>query len=269
MEYGKKVGINALFFIATLIVNFLGGSGYINGTTQSEVSNEYFTLITPSGTTFSIWGLIYGLVALSLIVMYWKRNEDYYQAAIDRITPLFIVSSILNMAWIVLFSFVQVALSTLVIFIYVIVLALICMRLLDIHDGDHFLLPLTFGLYTGWLMIATVVNVATTLVKSGWEGFGIADNAWAFIILIIAALLVMFVTYRTGNAVLPLPVAWAYYGIYQNLMNAHDGNFRLLEITAIVGMVVLIGMTAIQFYRNRYGVLPREPYTDIRVRRDP
>lgn len=119
-------------------------------------------------------------------------------------------------------------------------------------------MPLTFGLYTGWLMIATVVNVAASLVKIGWNGFGLADSVWAFIILIIAASLVMLVTYRTQNAALPLPVAWAYYGIYQNLVNAHSGNFQLLEITAIILMVVLIGVAAIQFYRNRYGVLPKK-----------
>lgn len=269
MERDKKVGLNALFLILTLAVNALGAFGLINGTSQSDVSNEYFTLITPSGTTFSIWSVIYGLLILSLIVMYWKRDDNYYRLAIDRITPLFIVSSILNMTWIVLFSFYLVGLSTLVIFFFAVALVSICKLLLDIHDGEHFLLPLTFGLYTGWLMIATVVNIAASLEKINWDGWGIADNIWAIVILILAALLVLFMTYRLQNAVLPLPVAWAYYGIYQNLNMAHEGNYFILEMIAIAGIIILIGMAAIQFYRNRYHILPRDPDKEFILKANP
>ncbi len=253
----KKVGLNALFLALTLVVNALGAFGFINGTTQSDVSNEYFTLITPSSTTFSIWSVIYGLLILSLIVMYMKRDETYYERAIHKITPYFILSSIFNMIWIVLFSFVLVELSTLFILAYAIVLAIICRQLLSIHESNRWLLPLTFGLYTGWLMIATVVNVATSLVKIGWNGFGLADNIWAMIVLILSAALVIGVSLAVQNAALPLSVAWAYFGIYQNLINEHAGDYSLLRMVAIAGMVVLIAYAGIQFYKNRYGILPR------------
>lgn len=256
MKEAKKVGLNALVLAATLVVNALGAFGFINGTSQSDVSNEYFTLITPSGMTFSIWSVIYGLLILSLIVMYVKRNNTYYREAIDKITPLFIISSLLNILWIVLFSFVLVELSTVFILGYAIVLTLICRQLLKIHDGHHWLLPVTFGLYTGWVIIATVVNFATTLVKLDWNGFGLPDNIWAMIILIISVLLVLIILRDTKNAALPLPVAWAYYGIYQNLTNVHEGNFVVLRIIAIAGVVALIGLSAIQLYKNSYAVLP-------------
>jgi len=256
MERTKKVGLNALALAVTLVVNALGAFGFINGTSQSDVSNQYFTLVTPSGMTFSIWSVIYGLLILSLIVMYIKRTDDYYRRAIDKITPLFLISCLLNILWIVLFSFVLVELSTLFIFGYTIVLALICRQLLKMNDGKHSLLPLTFGLYTGWLMIATVVNVAASLVKINWNGFGLADTTWAMIVLVLAALLVLLVSLNTKNAALPLPVAWAYYGIYQNLTNVHPGDLFLLRMLTVAGIVFLIGLAGIQFYRNRYGVLP-------------
>lgn len=256
MEHSKKVGWNAIFLLATLVVNALGAFGWINGTTQSDVSDRYFTLITPSGMTFSIWSVIYGLLIISLIVMYLKRDNDYYHQAIDKITPLFIASCLLNISWIVLFSFVFVELSTLFILGYTIALALICQQLLNIHDGKKWLLPLTFGLYTGWLMIATVVNVAASLVKLNWNGFGLSDNIWAIVILIVAALLVLIVQLRTKNAVLSLSVAWAYFGIYQNLTNEHAGTLLIPRVVAIGGMVVLIGFAAIQFYKNNYKILP-------------
>lgn len=251
----KKVGINALFLTLTLIVNALGGFGFINDTTQGDVSDEFFTLITPSSTTFSIWSVIYGLLIVSIVVMYLKRDEKYYEQLINKITPYFIISCILNMSWIVLFSFVFVELSTLFIFGYAIVLALICQQLMRIHETNRWLLPLTFGLYTGWLMIATVVNVATSLVKIEWNGFGISDNIWAMIILIVSVGLVIGVSLAVKNAVLPLSVAWAYFGIYQNLANEHTGDYSLLQIVAIAGLVVLIGYAGIQFYKNKYQVI--------------
>ena len=256
MNRAKKVGINALFLLLTLVVNALGAFGFINGTSQSEVSNRYFTLITPSSSTFSIWSVIYTLLIISLIVMYIKRDEPYYQRIINKITPLFILSSLLNIAWIVLFSFVFVEVSTLFIFAYTIVLALICRQLSRRHGKNRWLLPVTFGLYTGWLMIATVVNVAASLVKQNWNGFGLSDNIWAMILLVGSAALVIGAVLSLKNAALPLSVAWAYFGIYQNLVNEHQGDYTLLQILSIVGVVVLIGCAGIQFYKNHYRVLP-------------
>lgn len=258
METKKKVGLNAIFLALTLVVNALGAFGLINGTSQSEVSDKYFTLVTPAGFTFSIWSVIYGLLIASLVVMYLRREKEYYQKTIDKITPLFILTCLLNISWIILFSFEMVELSTLFIFAYTIVLALICKQLLVLNDGHHFLLPVAFGLNTGWLMIATVVNVSASLVKIEWNGFGIADTIWALIILIVAALLVGLVTTSTKNAALPLAVAWAYYGIHQSLANEHAGDYGLLQIIAIAGLVVLIGLAGIQFFKNSYHILPKE-----------
>lgn len=257
MDTKKKVGLNVLFFIVTLVVNALGAFGLINGMSQSDVSDKYITLITPSGFTFSIWSLIYGLLAISFVVLYLRREKDYYRKALDRITPLFILSSLMNMAWIVLFSFEMVELSTLFIFAYTIVLSLICKQLLALNDGKHFLLPLTFGLNTGWLMIATVVNVAASLVKINWNGFGMSDTIWAIITLFLAILIVILVTIQNQNAAIPLPIAWAFYGIHQSLATAHTGDHSLLQIVAIAGIVILIGVAAIQFYKNNYHILPK------------
>lgn len=265
MDTKKKIGLNAIFFILTLVVNTLGGLGIINDMSQSDVSDKYFTLITPAGFTFSIWSVIYGLIAVSLVVLYLRRETSYYQRALDKITPLFILTSVLNMAWIVLFSYELVELSTLFIFAYTIVLALICKQLLAINDGKHFLLPLTFGLNTGWLMIATVVNVASSLVKLEWNGFGLSDDLWGMIILLVAILIVIFVTTQTQNAAIPLPIAWAYFGIHQSLATEHPGDYGILQLIAIIGLVVLIGVAAIQLYKNQYFILPKTPNDSNRL----
>lgn len=259
METTKKAWINGLFFVITLAVNTMGAIGLINGLSQKEISDKYVTLITPSSSTFSIWSIIYTLLIISVIIMIIKKDDSYYQKAIEQITVLFRISCILNIAWIVTFSFVQIELSVLFILLFVITLTLIDQKLIKIHDKKRWLLPLTFGLYSGWLFIATVVNIAASLVKLKWDGFGISNELWGVIMLTIAVFLIILVLLRIRNAVFPLPVAWAYFGIYQylNSPTGFKGEFGLLQIVALVGMAVLIGVAAIQFYRNHFSLLPK------------
>ena len=218
----------------------------------------YLTLITPSPATFSIWSVIYSFLIISIIVMIVKKNDPYYQNTVDQISTLFWISCAFNIAWIISFSFVLVELSTLFIIGFVITLSLLCQRLIKIQEKKRWLLPLSFGLYTGWLFIATVVNIAAALVKLKWNGFGIADNVWAIIILIIAVLLVIAVQLKNRSAAFPLPIAWAYFGIYQFLKapEGFNGQFGLLQVTSLIGMAVLIGAAAIQLYRNKFSLLP-------------
>lgn len=259
MDKTKKAWINGLFLVVTLVINTLGAIGLINGLSQKQVSDMYITLITPSPATFSIWGVIYSLLLISLIVMIVKQDDPYYNSAVNQITVLFRISCILNIAWIVAFSYVQIELSVLFILGFVITLSLICQKLLKIKDGKHWLLPLSFGIYTGWLFIATVVNIAAALVKLRWNGFGIAEDIWAIIILIVAFLLVIVVLSKIRNAAFPLPIAWAYFGIYQylNAPEGFKGEFGLLQSIALAGMAVLVVLAWIQFYRNRLSLIPK------------
>ena len=259
METTKKAWINGLFLVVTLVINTLGALGIINGLSQKEISDMFLTLITPSPATFRIWSVIYSLLIISIIVMIAKKDDTYYKSAVNQLSSLFRISCILNMAWIIAFSYVQIELSVLFIFGFVITLALICQNLLKINDGKHWLLPLSFGIYTGWLFIATVVNTSAMLVKLKWGGFGIADDIWAIIILIIAIVLVIMVLSKIRNAAFPLPIAWAYFGIYQFLTapEGFKGEFGLLQNIAIVGVVVLMALAAIQFYRNRLSLIPK------------
>lgn len=258
MENVKKAWINAAFLAVTLVINTLGAVGVINGMSQKEVSDMYLTLITPSPSTFRIWSVIYTFLIASLVMMIVKKDDPYYHKAIEKITPLFRISCVLNALWIVSFSFVWVEFSVLFIFGFVITLAMICTKLLRIHEKKRWLLPLSFGLYMGWLLIATVVNISAALIKMKWSRFGIPDDIWAIVILSAAVLIVAFVTSKVQNAVVPLPVAWAYLGIYQFLSapEGFKGAYSLLQVTSLAGMTVLIGISAIVFYKNRYLLLP-------------
>jgi hypothetical protein len=256
----KQAWINLIFLAVTLVINTLGAMGMINGLTQKEISDRYVTLITPSPFTFSIWSVIYSLLLISMIIMIIKKENPYYQKAIDQISNLFRISCLLNIAWIVTFSFVLVEISVLFILGFVITLALISMKLLEIHEGKRWLLPVSFGLYNGWLFIAAVVNIAAALVKIKWTGFGLTQETWGIIMLIVSILLLIGVVYKTRNAVFPLPIAWAYFGINQLLKSqaGFKGEYPTLQTVSLFGMSVLILISVILFVRNHYSVLPKQ-----------
>lgn len=257
MDTNKKALINGLFLVLTLIINTLGAIGLINGYTQKEISDMYITLITPSATTFSIWGVIYSLLIISIIVMIVKKDDQYYKNAVEEISTLFIISSILNIAWIISFSFILVELSTLFILGFVITLSMICIKLIKINDQRRYLLPLTFGLYTGWLFIASVVNMAAALVKIEWNMFNLNEATWAIIMLVVAIILVFYVLKFIKNASLPLPIAWAYFGIYQFLKapEGFNNQYPLVGYFALVGAIILVILALITFYHNNLSLI--------------
>jgi len=60
--------LNIIAFVAVVIVNGLAGSTtIIGGQDTAQVSDENFTLITPAGYTFAIWGIIYVLLGVFVI----------------------------------------------------------------------------------------------------------------------------------------------------------------------------------------------------------
>src|SRR5699024_4691083 len=249
MNTKTKAWINLVLLLLTLGVNFLGGTGKINDASQQEVSDMYHTLITPAGFTFSIWGVIYGLLLISMIVMVIKHKNFYYKRVIDNITPLLWVTFITNMLWIVTFSYLQIGISTIFIFVYLITLTLIVQKLRHLNDKKYWLMPLTFGLNTGWLFIASVVNIAAYLVQIEWTGFGISEDTWALIIIGVALLLATFVQFQVKNAVFPLPIAWAFFGINQELKTT--GLYPTLEIAALVSLGLLVILAIYSFIHNK------------------
>lgn len=253
-----KAWIGMILLIGTLVVNSFGAFGVFNGMSQKDISDMNGTLITPAPSTFSIWSVIYALLIAAAVVMIVKNKDEYYGQAIDGISMLFWLSSGLNMLWIVIFSFNLIGVSALVILAFAIILSLLILQLGKIQTGNQWLLPAAFGMYTGWLLIATVVNISSWLVSIDWQGFGIAADVWGIIILIVAVVVTAGVTLITKNAILPVPVAWGYFGIYKSLtsIDGFAGAYPALAMTAMVGIGVLLVMTGVQFYLNRWRLMP-------------
>ena len=243
-----KSWINLIVFLITLIFNYLTASGFINGMSQKVVSNKYNTLITPAGFAFSIWGIIYSLIGISLIYMLVKGAETKVKNLIGILTPIILFNFLFNILWNISFSYEKIGFST--IFISLILISLILInKKLYIHrkEIEYRLTSIAFGIYAGWITIASFVNLLAFLASVNWNGFGI--------IIVISIL----INIKLNNAVYFLPIAWAIFGIVIKINTAENtviyGPYMMP--LGIVGIVILILLSIIQFKKNKYCVIEK------------
>lgn len=250
---------NLIVFLATLGVNYLGASGYFNEMGQAEVSKKYQTLITPNSFAFSIWGVIYSLLFATLIYFITKTSDPSFALLIELVSGLFIVSSLFNMAWIIAFSYEKLGLSTIFIFAMLFSLMLIIERIyLGRANFPSTLAGLAFTLYAAWVFIATILNCALFLVQKKWKGFGLSDSIWTIIILFVAIAFVLFYLFIYQNAVFPIPLAWAFFGIYSSYkIKLITPNLALtIQKVLIFGIFAFLAMASYTFIINGYSIFP-------------
>ena len=165
--------LNTVFFILTIITNGLFASGILPSFESiGDVSHTYDTLIVPPDWAFSIWGEIYFLLLLFIIFQYtnfFKININYFVESIDS---LFILSCIFNMAWIIIFcigSPLSIFISNFIILSLLYILYNIQQittnrsQLIEYFSWTTFVTDVPFSLYFGWIILATILNISSTI----------------------------------------------------------------------------------------------------------
>lgn len=235
--------INIILFAGMIVMNWLANALPLNNKTTGALSDALPNLFVPAGLTFSIWGVIYLLLAAYCVVQFAGKNQE----VISGISWLFAVSCILNAVWIVFWHYQKLPLSLLVMAGLLVTLIYINIGIRNLPSG---IIKASFGVYLGWICIATIANVTALLVRYRWSGFGVPDQGWAIIMICIGALLVSITLYRLNNPFIGLSVIWAFLGIYLK----RQVDFRSIAITAIAAMIVVAAITILGFLRKRSGL---------------
>lgn len=90
---------------------------------------------------------------------------------------------------------------------------------------------LPFSVYLGWISVATIANISYYLVELGWEGFGLSDQIWTIIMLIVSAGLAIWFRYQQNDLAFPLVFVWAIIGIgVANQVDYPIVNVKYIEI---------------------------------------
>ncbi len=208
--------LNVIGYVFTVLVNSLAGSTKLIGSTNTAtISEKYPTLITPPGYVFSIWGVIYVLLGLFVVVQALpsEKGKEYQK----RIGNLFVLSSIFNILWLLLWQYELLILSVVVMFL---LLATLVMTHLNLGTGktqaslrERLAIHAPFSVYLGWITIATIANVSVTLVSLNWNGLGIAPETWSVLVIGLALTITLLMVGKRNDVAYGLVVIWALVGI--------------------------------------------------------
>ena len=194
-------------YLAMVVVNTLASTVGINGKKTSEISNQVDVLFVPAGYVFSIWGLIYLLLAIWLTLQF--RSSQAYGASAKR--SLFVVTCLFNIAWLLSWHYGFYT-SSIVIMIGLLISLIFLYE--SYPKGDpRFSGRLPFSIYLGWISVALMANISFVLKYYEWDGFGISEQLWAQILLILATALAAYIRIANRDIWFSFVVIWAFIGI--------------------------------------------------------
>ena len=234
--------------LATLTINALSNFFPLKGANIGKISNTVFqgVQITPANYAFAIWGLIYtGLIAYGI---YQLRPAQRRDPTIGRASVLLIVACIAQIVWVYLFTTRLFWLS--VIAMLVILCALIGAYLqlgvgkVRVLRDRQWLAHIPFSIYLGWISVATVVNIASALYSSNWDGWGINSTYWTVIMLVVATVIAAIVAIKKADIAFTGVFIWAYIAIAIRHLNNPT-----ISITAVASAIAL-GVLLV-FSRNK------------------
>jgi benzodiazapine receptor len=247
MSASKKTtllqSLNIVAFILTLVVNGLASAVALNGKTTAEVSDLYPTLVTPAGYVFAIWGVIY--VLLLIFVIFQALPSQREKPFLRNISGFFVLSSVLNVLWLFLWHYDQIALSVVPMFALLATLIMIYLRLnigkVAVSLKEKACVHLPFSVYLGWITVASIANASAALVSVQWDGFGLASDLWSVLVIAVALLITLTVIATRKDVAYGLVLIWALVGIAVK-QSAYPNVAVAAEVSAVV---IAVGLVAV------------------------
>lgn len=248
-------------YLVMIVTNGLANTLPINHRTTGEISDSYPNLFAPAGLTFSIWGLIYLLLAAHVLYqlgLFREAGTDDDAASrsplLQRVGVLFALSSLVNTGWILAWHYDLIGVSVLLIATLLVLLILITRttRAAVLSDRERLLVQLPFSVYFGWLTVATIANTTVWLVSVGWERLGIGEPTWAVIMLAVGAVIGITTGLRDRDPAYALVLAWAYLGIWikHSSPDGFAGAHPVVATAALVGVAAFLIAAAVAVVRH-------------------
>ncbi len=246
-------GLVITAYVLMIVFNGLANTLPLGGRTTGEVSDRYPSLFTPAGFTFSIWGVIY-LVLLVFVIAYLL---DWYglNASLQRtIGWLFVLSALLNVAWLWMWHHDRIVLSTVVMIALFAVLMIAFLRI----DASNFWLRVPFSLYFAWICVALIANVTIMLVALDAPLLGLREETWLIMVLVIAAAIGIVTVLTTRDVAFGLVFIWAFAGILSRHVSAAGLNMAYPSAVSVLSVfiVALIVTNVYCFIANGMNILP-------------
>lgn len=242
-----RQGAVVLALIATVALNALANIVPLNNQTTGDIANRYPVRFIPANYVFSIWSLIYvGLIAYAV---YQALPGQRTNERLRRTGSLFVLTCVLNSAWLVLWHYeffiltipVMIGLLVTLFAIYV----GLRMRGDPVSAAERLIVFGTFSVYLGWVTVALITNIVTVLYQQGWNGFGISAEIWTVVLLAVGVgIAALFMRNRPDVAYVGVLI-WAFVGIAIKQSDA-----PLVVIAAVGATLAIIALFTIKLLRG-------------------
>jgi len=205
-------------FVVTLVFNGLASADTpLYKSDTSTLSDKYYLEITPSGWTFSIWGVIYTWQALwiiyTIINLFRKTDQGPLYANPVLMNVPFLVSYLINLAlnctWLITFDreILEAAFTVLALMIVTLIIPLVfSYRALDANMDvlvkqerkkdvwlTRMLVHNGLSMYATWCTIATLLNLAMVLTYRSSHDISQQDASTTSLSVLSAAILVFLI----------------------------------------------------------------------------
>lgn len=231
----------AVSYIAMVVMNFLANGLPLNNRSTRDISDAYPNLFAPAGPAFSIWGLIYLLLGGYVLYQFVKKDQKK-EDLLNRINPLFIATSLANIAWIFAWHYDFIGLSVLIMG----TLLFLLIRIADILRVEHatsltqIFVKVPFSVYFGWITVASIANITIFLVSVGWNGFGLADFIWTSIVLSVGAMIGILRMRKDKSIAYGMVLVWAYSWILFRQISANGFYGQYPSVIGTVTVCVIL-----------------------------
>ncbi|WP_233505331.1 tryptophan-rich sensory protein [Sporosarcina sp. BI001-red] len=250
-KFGKMSVVVLVTYVFMIVMNYLADALPLNGMTTGEVSDSYSNLFAPAGYTFAIWGLIYVLLAFHVIYQlgFFRLGErSEVTQLMKKVAVYFSISSVANGLWIVAWHYGK--LGTSIVLMLIILVSLIIINGLtvkaDLSFKEKFFIRLPFSVYFGWITVATIANITAYLVSIDWDGFGLSDQTWTVIILIVGTAIGIATLLKNWLSSYGFVLVWAYLGIYNQHVSPEGWNEAYPGIILTVSIcIILLGLLSL------------------------
>lgn len=239
--------ISLIGLAAVVLVNWLANWLPLNDLTTGQISDNHPVPFQPAGWVFSIWAVIYVLLAVFVIYSFFPQGRR--ATRINAVGPVFLVANIANISWIFLWHWLrfQGSLIALVVLLGAVATIYLMLRATR-HDGEmstlqRLAVALPFSVYLAWATIATLANVQVWMREGGWDGGVFGLRGWTVIFLLAGVIVAAGVAFFGRDAAFPLVFVWAYLGIAQRQWD----DDKLLSILAIVLVIAAAALTVMAF----------------------
>lgn len=251
----------AIAFVVSIAFNGLAAAG-VFGKGIGEISDENPTFITPDGITFSVWGLIYTLLAILVSAQFCPSDsaEDLL-AQTSAVGDLdvrqrLVIAFLLNAIWLPVYVNEWFWIALAIIVLYLVALVSVYMNLNTKRTSSFFewlAYAAPIATNSSWVTVATLANTFTCLGAAGWKDeYGVAGSVPAAIaVVILVAMLASWLAFSNRSVMWSSVAAWALMGIYrmQTIPDAEsfpvEAMSSTLAYTALTCAVVSIGATLV------------------------